>query len=161
MPSPGLPALPGKTSSTSAENSGALTVVVPFDAKVYINGKETHSTGSRRQYVSYGLEPGMSYKYVVKVQVVRNGELQEDSKTETLAAGDIKGVAFGFNPSTAEVAGPTRHTERLRMAVASAAEGSVFAERKATTHAIRAVQSLENPGPSVPVSSGARAFFCY
>jgi uncharacterized protein (TIGR03000 family) len=105
MPSPGsLPALPGKTSSTSAENSGALTVWVPFDAKVYINGKETHSTGSRRQYVSYGLEPGMSYKYVVKVQVVRNGELQEDSKTETLTAGDIKAVAFGFNPSTAEVA---------------------------------------------------------
>jgi uncharacterized protein (TIGR03000 family) len=96
-----------RTSSTAAENSGALTVWVPFDAKVYINGKETHSTGSRRQYVSYGLQSGMSYKYVVKVQVVRNGELQEDTKTETMTAGDIKAVAFGFNPSTTEMAAET------------------------------------------------------
>jgi uncharacterized protein (TIGR03000 family) len=94
-----LPALP-KTSATSAENSGALTVWVPYDAKVYVNGKETRSTGSRRQYISYGLEPGMSYKYVVKVQVVRNGELQEDTKTATLTAGAIQAVAFGFNQAT-------------------------------------------------------------
>ena len=79
IPTPGSVPMP-RTSSSAAENSGSLTVSVPFDAKVYINGKETHSTGSRRQYVSYGLQSGMSYKYVVKVQVVRNGELQEDTK---------------------------------------------------------------------------------
>lgn len=99
-PTPGTPALPlPKTSSTAAENSGVLTVWVPYDAKVSINGNETHSTGSRRQYVSYGLQSGMSYKYVVKVQVVRNGELQEESKTEVLTAGNVKAVAFGFNPA--------------------------------------------------------------
>ena len=53
-----------------------LTVWVPYDAKVTVNGLETHSTGSRRQFVSFGLKPGLSYKYVVKAQVVREGQVR-------------------------------------------------------------------------------------
>jgi uncharacterized protein (TIGR03000 family) len=103
MPAPAAPA-PGKTSATSAENSGILTVWVPFDAKVTVNGLETRSTGSRRQFVSYGLQPGLSYKYVVRAQVVINGQVQEESRTVTLTAGDVTAVAFGFNASSQQVA---------------------------------------------------------
>ena len=74
-----------------------LTVWVPYDAKVTVNGLETKSTGSRRQFVSYGLKPGLSYKYVVKAEVVRNGQTVEDTRTVTLTAGQITAVAFGFN----------------------------------------------------------------
>jgi len=88
------------TSSTSAETSGVLTVWVPYDAKVTINGLETRSTGSRRQFVSHGLKPGFSYKYVIRAQVVHNGQLQEDTRTVTLTAGDITAVAFGFNAAS-------------------------------------------------------------
>ena len=66
---------PPKTSAISAEESGVLTVWVPYDAKVTVNGLETKSTGSRRQFVSYGLKPGFSYKYVVRAEVVRNGKI--------------------------------------------------------------------------------------
>ena len=91
-----------KTSGTSADESGILTVWVPYDAKVSINGLATKSTGSRRQFVSFGLKSGLTYKYVVKAQVVRNGQTQEDTRTVTLTAGQVTAVAFGFN-----VTGPT------------------------------------------------------
>jgi uncharacterized protein (TIGR03000 family) len=93
-----------KTSGTTAENSGVLTVWVPDDAKVMVNGLETRSSGSRRQFVSYDLKPGFSYKYVVRAQVVRNGQVQEDTRTVVLTAGQITAVAFGFNMSTQQVA---------------------------------------------------------
>ena len=92
-PSPVLP----KTSATSADTSGILTVWVPYDAKVTINGLETRSTGSRREFVSYGLKPGLSYKYDVHAQVLREGKLLEETRTVTLTAGQIEAVAFGFN----------------------------------------------------------------
>ncbi len=78
--------------------SGLLTIWVPAGAKVTINGIETKSMGSRRQYVSYGLKPGFTYKYVVRAQIVRNGKLAEETKTVHLTAGAREGVAFGFNP---------------------------------------------------------------
>ena len=78
----------------------ALTVWVPYGAKVTVNGLETRSTGSRRQFVSYGLKPGFSYKYVVRAEVVRNGQMQEDTRTVTLTAGQITAVAFGFNTTS-------------------------------------------------------------
>lgn len=91
---------PVKTSAMSFETSGVLTVWVPYDAKVTINGLVTKSTGSRRQFVSYGLKPGLSYKYVVKAELVRDGQTVEDSpptRTVNLTAGQITAVAFGFN----------------------------------------------------------------
>ncbi len=74
-----------------------LTVWVPYDAKVTVNGLETRSTGSRRQFVSFGLKPGLSYKYVVRAQVVRNGQSRWKTQTVMLTAGQITAVAFGFN----------------------------------------------------------------
>ena len=93
-----------KTSSTSADESGILTVSVPDDAKVSINGLLTKSTGSRRQFLSVGLMPGRTYNYVVKVQVVRNGQMQEDTRTVTLTTGQVTAVAFGFNVTAESVA---------------------------------------------------------
>jgi uncharacterized protein (TIGR03000 family) len=97
------PAAP-KTSGTSADESGVLTVWVPYDAKVTVNGLQTRSIGSRRQFVSYGLKPGLSYKYEVKAQIVRNGQVLEDTRTVTLTAGEITAVAFGFNTTGQQVA---------------------------------------------------------
>jgi uncharacterized protein (TIGR03000 family) len=91
-----------KAASTSAENSGVLTVWVPYDAKVTVNGRETKSAGSRRQFVSFGLQPGLTYKYVVKAEVVRNGQIVEDTRTVSLTAGRISAVAFGFTANQPE-----------------------------------------------------------
>jgi uncharacterized protein (TIGR03000 family) len=116
-PSPGIPgitppvpdAVPGITPpvrntsiESSAGQSGVLTVWVPNDAKVTINGLLTKSTGSKRQFVSYGLQPGYTYNYEVKAEVVREGRIVTESQTVAITAGERGGVAFGFNvpPST-------------------------------------------------------------
>lgn len=100
-PTPGdLPGMPTKT--TSADTSGVLTVWVPYNAEVTINGLKTTSKGSRRQFISHGLKPGFSYKYVVKATLIRDGQLHEDTEEVTLTAGKITAVAFGFNINGAE-----------------------------------------------------------
>ncbi len=95
--------LPGPASYVpTAEESGILTIFVPADARVIINGHETRSTGSQRRYVSYGLEPGYSYEYEVHAEIVRDGEIIEDVRTVHLTAGAREAVAFGFNPEFTE-----------------------------------------------------------
>lgn len=82
---PSKPALPGPFRGTSfspslPSNAGLLTVHVPADAEVYINGDPTRSTGSRREYVSFGLEPGKVYRYEIKALVACTPYLAMDGK---------------------------------------------------------------------------------
>ena len=102
-PAPPAPAEPS-AGATSAAESGFLTIWVPYDAKVTVNGLETKSTGSKRQFVSFGLKPGFSYKYVVKAEVLRDGQMEEDTRTVMLTAGKISAVAFGFNVPSHQMA---------------------------------------------------------
>ena len=95
---------PPTTSLNTLDNSGLMTIWVPAEAKVTINGLATRSTGSRRQYVSFGLKPGFSYKYVVHAEIVRDGKLVDEDKTVTMTAGQQTGVAFGFNANPEAVA---------------------------------------------------------
>jgi uncharacterized protein (TIGR03000 family) len=81
---------------------------VPYDAKVTINGLATKSVGSRRQYISHGLKPGMTYTYVVKAELKVGDQLLEDTQVVTLTAGKITAVAFGFNAAAAEQVAATK-----------------------------------------------------
>ncbi|MDO4550881.1 MAG: TIGR03000 domain-containing protein [Planctomycetia bacterium] len=82
--------------SQNAKNSGLLTIYVPMDAKVYVNGQLTEMKGSRRAFVSFDLQEGYEYDYVIKAIVVRDGQKYEETKTVTLQAGDNQGVTFPF-----------------------------------------------------------------
>jgi len=86
----------------TAGDSAILTAWVPYEAKVTINGMLTKSTGSKRHFVSYGLRPGYTYKYVVKAEIVREGKIVTEEQTVALTAGDRNGVAFGFNEAVAQ-----------------------------------------------------------
>lgn len=99
-PSPTTPAPPPTLPpSTSAirNGSGLLTIWVPENAKVYVNGYETKSTGAQRRYVSHGLKDGLTYKYEVRAEVVRDGKTLEEVRTVYLTSGAREGVAFDFN----------------------------------------------------------------
>ncbi len=93
---------PTTRSQPTQDNSGLLTIYVPYDAKVTVNGYETASKGSRRQYVSHGLKPGLAYKYEIRAEVLRDGQPTVETRTVTLTAGDHTSVAFGFNVSEVE-----------------------------------------------------------
>lgn len=100
----GTTILPVSNPATPA-TSGLLTIWVPFDAKVTINGHETTSTGSQREYMSNNLRPGFTYNYEIHAQIVRDGRVIEEVRAVSLRAGGRKGVAFGFNqPEVEQVA---------------------------------------------------------
>ncbi|MGB7348163.1 MAG: TIGR03000 domain-containing protein [Pirellulaceae bacterium] len=76
-------------------DAALLTVAVPNDsAKVTVNGHETKSSGSVRQFMSRGLEDGFVYTYVVKVQYDFNGTPKTDSKEVKLRSGQTEQVVF-------------------------------------------------------------------
>jgi uncharacterized protein (TIGR03000 family) len=106
-PAGGIPPVPGAAPGPHADaapgavGSGQLTIVVPADAKVFINGHQTRSVGTQRQYVSYGLESGLTYRYEVRAEVVRDGKTVEDNREVFLSAGSREGVAFDFSAKKA------------------------------------------------------------
>jgi uncharacterized protein (TIGR03000 family) len=107
-PAPALPVTPPAPGAarpqtgTERNDAGTVTIWVPEDAKVYVNGYLTRSTGNRRQYVSYGLKAGLSYRYEVRAEVVRDGKTIEESHVVTLGAGDRTTVAFKFEANKAQ-----------------------------------------------------------
>lgn len=73
-----------------------LSVWVPNDARIFVNGNTTNSTGSARNYISRGLQPGASYAYEVRAELVRNGKTLTETKQVTLVAGQRVNIEFGF-----------------------------------------------------------------
>jgi uncharacterized protein (TIGR03000 family) len=103
---PAAPA-PGETSIQRAD--GLLAVSVPDDAKIYVNGTATSSTGADRQYVSRDLTNGYNYSYEVRAEVVRDGKTVEQVKTVNLRAGETAQVAFDFPAADAAATSLTVH----------------------------------------------------
>ncbi|MCI0357769.1 MAG: TIGR03000 domain-containing protein, partial [Planctomycetaceae bacterium] len=96
-----VPMTPAPAPAPGAETSirradGMLAVSVPSDAKIYVNGQSTTSTGAERQYVSRDLQTGFNYTYEVKAEVVRDGKTIEQKKSINLRAGQTAELAFDF-----------------------------------------------------------------
>jgi uncharacterized protein (TIGR03000 family) len=93
-----LPAPRPNTNSTSsaqaASDSVVLTVNVPADAKVFVNGRATTSTGEVRRFGSAGLERDATYRYQVRAEFVRDGKPVSEEKTVTMTAGQSGSLAF-------------------------------------------------------------------
>jgi uncharacterized protein (TIGR03000 family) len=74
--------------------NGLLLVKVPADAKIYVNGKATKSTGDERQFISRGLTRGASYNFEVKAEMTRGGEPITITKSAQLTAGGSAELSF-------------------------------------------------------------------
>ncbi len=107
-PVPTPPPAPDASEQTRAANEATLTVNVPGEARVYVNGVQTKSIGSERSYVSRGLQPGYSYTYEVRAEVERNGQVVQETKTVNLHAGRTARVSFDL--ASAEAAPETTLT---------------------------------------------------
>jgi uncharacterized protein (TIGR03000 family) len=81
----------------ASDGIAGLTVTVPEDAVVFINGQRTTKTGISRDYYSVGLKPGYGYRYVVRVQIERDGNVVGDTQNVVLRVGDRKSVTFDFS----------------------------------------------------------------
>jgi uncharacterized protein (TIGR03000 family) len=92
---PAVPPIPG-TSTSTMRADGLLAVNVPADAKIYVNGQATSSTGETRQYVSRDLQNGFNYAYEVRAELVRDGRTVEQTKRIDLRAGETANLSFDF-----------------------------------------------------------------
>jgi uncharacterized protein (TIGR03000 family) len=89
------------TESRRPVRKGVLSVSVPAEARVLVNGMATTSTGPERRYVSHGLKPGQTYRYVVKAVMDRDGKQVAQTKVATLRAGRITTLDFDFDGTNA------------------------------------------------------------
>lgn len=85
--------------SSIAQSSGDeteihLTVSLPEDAKVYVNGNPTNSTGAIRHYVSRGVAEQGSYRFDVRAEVERNGKKLTETKSVVLNGGQADELRF-------------------------------------------------------------------
>ncbi len=79
-----------------------LTVHVPADAEVYVNGARTMSRGSLRRYVSRNMLDGLDYTYNVRVVAQVDGRPVTESKQIRVRAGEMANLAFELRPAPAE-----------------------------------------------------------
>jgi uncharacterized protein (TIGR03000 family) len=82
-----------------------LTVSVPAEARVFVNGRTTTSTGSVRQYVSPGLVDGLDYLYKVRAEINRDGRLVSQTRIVRVRAGEATNVDFDLKPLDLEPSG--------------------------------------------------------
>jgi uncharacterized protein (TIGR03000 family) len=81
-----------------------LTVAVPGDAKVFVNGNSTTSTGAVRKFVSHGLKTGKEYRFKVRAELEGlDGQLLTEEKTLVVTAGAQEQVQFAFNDSVSPI----------------------------------------------------------
>jgi len=64
-----------------------FTLEVPAAAEVFLEGVKTRQTGTNRVFVSPRLIPGKQYVYEVRVRWTENGNLVEQTRSLTVAAG--------------------------------------------------------------------------
>jgi uncharacterized protein (TIGR03000 family) len=75
-----------------------LTLNVPTDAKVFLAGKETNSTGERREFISSKMNEGQTWaNYTIRVVANVDGKQVEKEETIDLSAGDERELTFDFN----------------------------------------------------------------
>ena len=74
-----------------------LNVSVPAEAKIFVNGNATTSTGTQRQYISRGLEAGNRYAYEIRAEIVRDGQTITETKNVTLGSGEQASLVFNFD----------------------------------------------------------------
>jgi uncharacterized protein (TIGR03000 family) len=93
------------------ETSAVIEVTVPADAKVFVNDKETTSTGNSRSYVSNNLQAGKTYLYNFRVEFSQDGEPVVKTESVKLAAGDRVALAFGGNDESQLISAASAKTE--------------------------------------------------
>jgi uncharacterized protein (TIGR03000 family) len=81
-----------KPTSTQAE----VTVTLPTEAKLFIDGQATVSTSNTRKFVSPELVAGKEYFYTLRAEIVRDGQTVSLTKEVTVRAGETFQTSFEF-----------------------------------------------------------------
>jgi uncharacterized protein (TIGR03000 family) len=83
-----------------ASNEVQLTVDVPMNAKVFVNGNPTKATGTSRSFVSKDLNPSEAYRFEVQAVYEVDGKEINQTKTVIAKAGSAEAMVFDPSEST-------------------------------------------------------------
>jgi uncharacterized protein (TIGR03000 family) len=84
-----------------ADNTAHVTVTVPADAEIWIDGTKTISAGVVRQFQSPPLTPGQRYNYDIRAHWTEHGhEVTQTQKVEVTAGGRTN-LTFPVRPNDA------------------------------------------------------------
>jgi uncharacterized protein (TIGR03000 family) len=75
-----------------------LTVRVPENAEVWINGTKMTRTGTEREFASPPLTSGKDYSYDVRARWVEDGREVERTRKITFHAGERRNIDFQSPP---------------------------------------------------------------
>jgi uncharacterized protein (TIGR03000 family) len=81
--------------TASSDANGHLTLSVPEDSIVYLCNQPMTIAGPVREYVIPGLKPGHQYRYPVRVEVTRGGQLYRATAEPRIQSGQQLALAFG------------------------------------------------------------------
>ncbi len=124
--------MPGSVMRSLGGNQTALlNVTVPADAKVFVNGAATTSTGTQRQFVSRGLVAGNRYSYEIRAEVTIDGKTVTETKTVSIGPGQQAALAFNMDKAADPVAAGDKVKTKLTLNVP--ADAKVFLAGRETS----------------------------
>src|SRR5262249_53785060 len=88
--------------TTNQGNEATITVHLPADANLTIDGQPTNSTSDTRTFVSPPLKPGKTYTYTLRAETNRDGRPREVKKTVDVQAGRPTDVTLDFRTTNRE-----------------------------------------------------------
>lgn len=81
-------------SNSLLPNRGRLIVELPTDAKLYIDDQAMKTTAEVRSFQTPDLAQGQAYYYIVRAEMVRDGQPVSETRRVTVKAGEVSRVEF-------------------------------------------------------------------
>ena len=75
-------------------NKALVVVSLPADAKLFLNNQPTRTQGTVRKFLTPTLEPGATFTYVLRAELVHNGQVRVQTQQITFQAGRQANVTF-------------------------------------------------------------------
>ncbi len=104
-PSTPTPAPPGEKAPTpkmtSTPNAAHLVIDIPAEAKLFVDDQPIEAGSGLRRFHTPSLEPGQKYFYILRAEVVRDGEKFEEVKRVIVEANQT--IRLGFDVLTAKL----------------------------------------------------------
>jgi uncharacterized protein (TIGR03000 family) len=100
-PAPGQPAPAPAPKEKKKAEAARITIHVPADAKLTVDGVECPLTSDTRAFDTPTLQPGQQFYYTVKAEVVRDGKPVSETRRVIFEAGNKVDVEFRLPVETA------------------------------------------------------------
>ncbi len=91
---PGTTPKTGTGTTTSTAKPARLVVQLPEGAKLYVDDRPMTTASAKRTFRTPELQPGQTYYYIVRAELVRDGQTYNQTRQILLRAGDEVQASF-------------------------------------------------------------------